>query len=281
MRDISTLRQFQASDGYRFCYRSWLPDARPKGRIIVVHGIRSHGGWYLRSCQRFAEAGYEVHFLDRRGSGLNTAHRGNCLTYRRLIDDIADFVQQQRLSQPWLKTVLMGISWGGKLATALPYRHPGLIDGVILACPGICAKVRPPFTRRLGILLSRLARPDKVYPIPLNDPELFTDDPDAQRFIETDRYGLTEATARFLFASRGLDLYLRRAKGKMTMPVLLLLADGDRIIDNARTRRFALSFPSRQITVIDYRESSHTLEFEREGHPFINDVISWCDRQCR
>lgn len=275
------LQQFQASDGYRFYYRSWEPEGRPKGRIVCIHGIRSHGGWYLRSCQRLAEAGFEVHLLDRRGSGLNTAHRGDCVTYRRLIDDIAEFTQHHSRSKPWLKNYLFGISWGGKLVTALPYRHPGLIDGLILACPGMCAKVRPPLRQRLRILVCRILRPGKVFPIPLNEAELFTDDLESQAYIHDDCHGLTTASARFLFASRGLDVYLRRARRRVTMPVLLLLADGDRIIDNARTRQYALTFPSKQIDVIDYRNAAHTLEFEGEGHPYIKDVVRWCERQNR
>ena len=70
-------------------------------------------GGICGSCQRLTDAGYEVHLLDRRGSGLNTAHRGDCLTYRRLIDDIAEFVQHQSRSKPWVKNYLLGISWGG------------------------------------------------------------------------------------------------------------------------------------------------------------------------
>lgn len=167
---------------------------------------------------------------------------------------------------------------GWKLVTALPYRHPGLIDGLILACPGMCAKILPPISQRLRILWSRILRPSKMFPIPLNEAELFTDDQESQHYINADRHGLTTATLRFLFASRGLDVYLRRARKQVSMPVLLLLADNDRIINNARTRSFALAFSSDEIQVIDYPNAAHTLEFEGEGHPYIDDVLRWCDR---
>ena len=29
------------------------------GRLVFVHGIRSHGGWYGRSCAAFAAAGFD------------------------------------------------------------------------------------------------------------------------------------------------------------------------------------------------------------------------------
>ena len=114
------LRTFRASDGYSFYYRHFPASGTPKARLVFIHGIRSHGGWYARSCRRFADAGFDVYFLDRRGAGLNTAHRGDAPNFRRLFDDVAEFVQHLRAARAWLPIVLGGISWGGKLAVGLP-----------------------------------------------------------------------------------------------------------------------------------------------------------------
>ncbi len=273
------LATFRASDGYAFYYRRWDPPAVPRARLVFLHGIRSHGGWYGRSCARFAAAGFEVHFLDRRGSGLNTARRGDAPGFRRLIDDVAEFLRHLRADRGWLPVFLAGISWGGKLAVGLQHRRPGLADGLILLCPGLRPKVAPPFARRLRIALARLVRPWRTFPVPLNEPELFTASPTWQKFIAEDRFGVTEATARFLSASFGLDVYLRRAARRVTVPTLLLLAERDRIIDNRRTRLFVASFPSRDNRVIDYPEADHTLEFEPDGHPWVRDVIHWIERR--
>ena len=54
------------------------------GRVIFLHGIQSHGGWYPRSCSKVAAAGYEVFFLERRGCGLNSEARGDAPSFRRL-----------------------------------------------------------------------------------------------------------------------------------------------------------------------------------------------------
>ena len=274
-----TLATFRASDGYAFYFRRWAPDGRPRARVVFLHGIRSHGGWYGRSCSRLADAGFEVYFLDRRGSGLNTARRGDCPGFRRLIDDVADFLMHLRRERAWLPVFLGGISWGGKLSVALPYRRPGLVNGVMLLCPGLRPQVRPPLPQRLRIALARGLRPAKQFPIPLNEPELFTAAPEWQTFIDADRHGLRTATARFLFASAGLDVYLRRAARRMNAPSLLMLAGKDRILDNAATRRFALSFPSRDNRVIEYPGAHHTLEFEPDGHPFVSDLVKWIERR--
>jgi len=272
------LRTFRASDGYVSYYRRWDLTGPPKARLIFLHGIRSHGGWYGRSCARFAEAGFEVYFLDRRGSGLNSARRGDVPGFRRLIDDVAEFLKQLRADRGWLPAYIAGISWGGKLAVGLMYRRPGLADGLVLLAPGLRPKVAPPLPQRVRIALARVLRPGRTFPVPLNEPDLFTGSPDWQKFIAEDRFAVTEATARFLFASFGLDVYLRRAARRVNVPTLLLLAGQDRIIDNAATRAFVASFPSRDNRVIDYPEAHHTLEFEPDGHPWVQDVVRWVER---
>ena len=60
--------------------------------------------------------------------------------------------------------------------------------------------------------------------------------------------------------------------------VLLRLAQHDRIIDNAPTRRFVERFASSDREVIEYPGAHHTLEFEPEPDRFVNDLLRWLDR---
>lgn len=274
---MGELATFRASDGYSFYYRRFVPPGVSRARLVFLHGVRSHGGWYRRSCSEFAKRGYEVFFLDRRGSGLNTAHRGDAPSFRRLLDDVAEFVQSLRSDRAWLPIFVCGISWGGKLAVGLPYRKSGVVDGLVLLCPGLAPKVNPPLPRRLRIALASRLRPDNRFPIPLNDPELFTSSTEWQKFIDADPHGLRLATARFLFNSFALDIYLRRAAQRVTIPSLLMLAEHDRIIDNARTRAIVTRFPG-ESTVFEYPGAHHTLEFELPGHPWFQDMVEWLEK---
>jgi alpha-beta hydrolase superfamily lysophospholipase len=272
------LSQFRASDGYAFYTRFYAAVGEPRGRLVFVHGIRSHGGWYTRSCAAFAAAGFDVHFLDRRGAGLNTAHRGEAPAFRRLLDDVAEYVQHLRAERAWLPVVLAGISWGGKLAVGLPYRRPGLIDGMVLLCPGLVPKVAPPLAGRARIAIARVFRPWKFFPVPLNEPELFTADPGWRDYIAREPHGLRAATAQFLFSSFSLDIYLRRAAKRVHVPTLLVLGEHDRIIDNAQTRLYAGRFGT-PVEILDYPGAHHTLEFEPAGHPWVADVANWAERR--
>jgi alpha-beta hydrolase superfamily lysophospholipase len=274
-----TPRTYTLGDGYRCHYRDYPASGSPRGRVVFVHGIQSHAGWYEHSCRRLAEAGFAVSFLDRRGSGQNTEARGDTPSFRRLLDDIAEFLQPLRQQSPSLPTFLAGISWGGKPVVALQRRHPGLVDGLALLCPGFRPRVSPSRKERLAILFSRLTNPRRLFPVPLSDPQLFTAAPRWQDFIRNDPLSIREATARFFVESVRLDLYLRFAVSHVHPPVLLLLAEHDRIIDNVRTRAFVTRFPAADKEIREYAGAHHTLEFEPDPELFIADLIRWLERR--
>jgi alpha-beta hydrolase superfamily lysophospholipase len=277
-----SVRTFQASDGYPWRYR-YYPAApgrpRPPTGVVCIHGIQSHAGWYEYSCSRLSRAGFAVWFLDRRGAGMNERDRGDAPSFRRLLDDLAEFLRDLRTREMESKTFLVAISWGGKLAAALQRRHPVLTDGLALLCPGFCARVRPSLGERLSILWARLASPRRLFPIPLSDPALFTATPRWQQFLRDDPLRLRQATARLLIESARLDGYLHVVPAHVRAPVLLLLAEHDRIIDNAATRRFVDRFASPQKEVIEYAGAHHTLEFEPDPDRYLDDLQRWLERQ--
>jgi alpha-beta hydrolase superfamily lysophospholipase len=273
------VQSFTTGDGYTCRYRLYPPIGPPRAHVVCIHGIQSHGGWYGYSCRRLAEAGYRVFFLDRRGAGLNEAARGDTPSFTRLLDDLAELLAQVRSGDQALPLFLVAISWGGKPALALERRHPGLVDGLALLCPGIKPRINLSLRMRGRVFLARLFLPGLLIPIPLNDPELFTATPHWQEFIRNDPLSLRKATARFLFESYRLDRYLKRAPPYVRIPVLLLLAQKDRIIDNARTRAFVEQLASPDREVIEYPGAHHTLEFEPNPDLFLADLLRWLERR--
>lgn len=262
-----------AGDGYVWKYRRYEPAAPARGEIVALHGIQSHGGWYDASSRWLARHGWGVSFLDRRGSGLNDHDRGDCPSFRRLLDDVDEYVR----TLAGKTVVLLGVSWGGKLAAAYPKRHPGRIAGLVLVAPGIRPRVRPGVLTRLSVLFRRLFQPRRQLPIPLNDPDLFTANAERREFIRNDPSALHTASLRFLFESRRLDVYLRFAAKRVRVPTFVALAGQDRIIDNARTRKFVRRFRG-PAEVREYPGAHHTLEFEQGGPPFLDDLLRWLDR---
>ena len=263
--------EFAASDGYRFALDRYPPrvpeGGEPRGRVVAVHGLRSHAGWYAGSCAKLAAAGYEVCFLDRRGAGRNQRERGDAPGFRRLRLDVAEFLA----AQPPMPTHLMGVSWGGKLALAAS--AVTTVRSLVLVAPGLVPRVQTPFGERLRITAARLVRPAKLFDVPLNAPELFTADPAWQAFLRANPLDTHRVTARFLVGSAALDFRLRRTPNPL--PTLTLLAGDDRVIDNAATRRYAARFAHPASRVVEYPGRAHTLEFEDAGLGFVDDVTAW------
>jgi alpha-beta hydrolase superfamily lysophospholipase len=221
-----------------------------------------------------AEAGFEAFFLDRRGAGLNEQDRGDTPGFRRLLEDVAEFLEGKKSEIPALKTFVVGISWGGKTAVGVEKFRPGLMDGIALLCPGFRPRVSLSLREKCGVAWSRLTRPTRMFPVPLSDPALFTANEKWLPFLRDDPLSQRKATARFLFGSVLLDFYLRNVGPRMRLPVLLMLAGRDRIIDNAQTRRFVERFAGPK-EIIEYPDAHHTLEFEPDPEVYIRDLISW------
>ena len=267
------IRRHTMPDGYPCAVRVWEA-SRPRGQVVFVHGIISHGGWYGRSCSALSQAGLDVHFLDRRGSGLNLQARGDAVHYRQWLEDVESYVASLASDRP---CVLLGVSWGGKQALALARRQPSRYAGLGLLCPGLFARQHASLVQRTALRAAGLAGlQSKRIRIPLQDPALFTDNPKWQEYIRTDPFTLREITLRFALADLELNCFATGSLASLPMPVLLMLAENDRIIHNERVRRFVQQSSSGELKIIDYPAAGHTLEFEPDPTGYIRDLTSWC-----
>ncbi len=309
---LPRIDHYDATDGRRLAVRVWDAVGPPRGRVVFLHGITSHGGWYDRSCHYLAENGFEVHFLDRRGSGLNIDHRaGDADRCETWIDDVSVYLTALAHSPlpdregpgegsptppvntdspsppstlplppfPLHPPVLCGISWGGKLAVAVARQRPHLVRGLGLLCPGLYSPHEPGVLRRLLLAAPKPPRLQgrRVW-IPLRDPALFTDSPKWREYIERDPLSLRTVTVRFARADRRLTRLARRSAPFLHLPMLLMLSGRDRIVDNGRTRIFLGRSPAVHKTLIEYPNAAHTLEFEPDPRPYFRDLADWLSR---
>jgi len=277
-----------AHDGYRFAVRIWdaaqaadnergiAPTRLPRARVFFLHGIISHGGWYESTCEAISQAGFEVHFLDRRGSGLNKAARGDVPSFQTWIRDVTDYVESASTDQR--PAILAGISWGGKLALAAAKDRPHLLGGLALICPGLYSKFSGGLFQRLALGVARRtpARNWRVR-IPLQQPRLFTDDPAWQTHIQHDELVLRKITVRAAWSNLELSHHVEGAERSLEIPTLLMLAGADRIIDNAATRRFFDRIAHRSKRLVEYDQAAHTFEFSAARERYVADFIGWCE----
>jgi alpha-beta hydrolase superfamily lysophospholipase len=271
-------RTFVASDGYPLHVTVWPPAGKPRGHVVMLHGVQSHGGWYRGLGGVLAAAGYGVSFPDRRGSGANAIDRGHTRSARRLILDLVEWLSVVRTEHPGAPLILGGISWGGKLVVIAARRNPELVDGLALICPGLHPRIGVTARERWAIAWAFLTNRRKAFAIPLTDPELFTASPEGQAFIAGDPLSLRTGTAGLLAASFIIDRLVARAPSRIHQPALLMLAGRDRIVNNTSTLAYFRRLASMEQEVIEYPEGHHTLEFEPDPRRYALDLVAWMDR---
>ncbi len=280
MTDIcGRIETYRGCNGDPLVMRHYDPSIEPIATVVLLHGIISHSGWYDSSASYLASRCFNVLSLDRRGSGLNTSHRGDVDNWRSWLDDVVGVCESQRQRGP---VVLLGISWGGKLAPAIARDRPDLLAGFGMLCPGLFAHQQPGPAKKAAMVASgTLGINERRVTIPLQDPALFTDSPKWQKYVGDDPLTLREITLRFAREDHKLTRYARNAGRYIHTPVLLVTAGRDRMIRNARTKHFLSTLASDDKTALEYRTAAHTLEFEPDPEPFYADLADWIARVVR
>ncbi|NLF30124.1 MAG: alpha/beta hydrolase [Planctomycetes bacterium] len=252
------------------------PAAASGPPVVLLHGIASHPGWFEASAGALAAAGHAVYSVTRRGSGTNVDARGHARSVGQLLDDLDRAVDAAVADSGRERVALAGISWGGKYAAcwALDPRRAGRLAALALVAPGVVPRVTLPPDLRLAIAACAVVLPRQRFPIPLNDPALFTDTPERRQFIADDPHRLTAATARFLAVSRLMDRRLARAPaGAIETPTTLLLADRDRIIDNRATQTSLQRLTGGLLRTCTLA-GAHTLEFEPDPTAYFAALVA-------
>jgi alpha-beta hydrolase superfamily lysophospholipase len=243
---------------------------------VFLHGITSHGGWCTRSCHHLRECGFDVHFLDRRGSGLNAQHAGDVDRHTTWLTDVTTYLEQLGSDRP---IVLCGISWGGKQAAAVTRLQPGLVLGLAMITPGLYSHFEPTALQRLALRLPvRQRLQARKLEIPIQRGLLYTDTPKRREFIDRDPLALREVTFRFAQADSRLTKYAKAAAPYIHTPTLMMLAGRDRILKNAPCRAYWSRLGARHKTLIEYPTAVHTLEFESDADRYFADLADWIGR---
>jgi alpha-beta hydrolase superfamily lysophospholipase len=265
------------SDGYVLRGRVWPPTHRNvRHAIIYLHGIQSHGGWFEWSASLLAQHGCAVVMPDRRGSGLNQDNRGDTPSRQRWlldVDELADWAGSEFGAKQF---DVLGVSWGGKQALAWELERVDLVRRLLLIAPGLFPAVDVGARERFRIGRALLTGGKRSFEIPLNDPELFTDNPAGQDFIRNDPLKLTHATARFLWHSRRLDRQLIKAPdGVLRAETTLALAGRDRIIRNEPTEAWLRRVGRGGVRTVRFEDAAHTLEFAADEVPYRTLLEGW------
>jgi alpha-beta hydrolase superfamily lysophospholipase len=261
----SFLSPFTAGDGENIAIHDWpLPDVWPDqdiaGTVIIVHGLGDHAFRYGHVARFLNDQGYHVRAYDQYGHGESGGSRGSLPQAMRLVDDLADVVDNTRRSMHRGQSlILLGHSMGGVVVASFARQQLRPIDGIILSSPAL----DPGLNAVQKFMLATLPR---FVPNLRVDNGLKVDklcrDPQVVRDYKRDHFVHRKVSSRMakFIADEGANIIA--AAPKWLTPTLLLYAGQDALVSPAGSRAFAVAAPTSSV-------QSHC--FEAMYHEIFND----------
>lgn len=270
-------KRLQTADGVDLSLR-WAKAAKPKGSVLVVHGIGEHGARYRNLEEALVPAGWNVFTYDHRGHGLSGGRRTHVAAFDQYADDLQRVYDEVQSLAGEGKVFVFGHSMGGLISTVWAGLRRPAVWGAILSAPPYRIAVPVPKAKILAAkALSRvvpaLALANEV------DPSFLSRDPAVAKAYATDPLVIRTATVRWgaeLLAA--IDRVNARAQ-EVQVPYLLLHGTADKITHPEGSREFHARTASADKTLKLYEGYFHELHNEpaAERAKVFSDVLAWLD----
>jgi alpha-beta hydrolase superfamily lysophospholipase len=274
----STLSSFTAIDGGNLVLQDWPlePTVALRGVIIVVHGLGEHAGRYEPLARQLNTWGFAVRGYDQYGHGESAGKPGTLPSDNRLLDDLADIVDNARARmRARTPLILLGHSMGGLVAArfvSLKIRH---VEGLILSSPALELGLRR-WQHSMLPVLTKFA-PDLSLASGLK-PEYLSDDPVVVANYQAD------CSVHRRLSARLVSFMLSAAKQTLALavhwkvPTLLLYAGADRLLNPQGSRNFAALAPNSVVTAIEFDSLYHEIFNELNPSPVYSALTIWLDK---
>jgi len=221
-------------DGLALSGRIWHVD-RPRGVVVVAHGLGEHGGAYghvARALGRSSQV--DVLAVDFRGHGRSPGRRGVVQRYEDLCGDLRAAIAFAAGRWPGLARFVLGHSNGGQVVLRSALDGGLDVAGAVLSNPALrIAAAVPRWKLGVGRVLRRVA--SAVTLRTSVDLDTLTRDPAMieERRADPLRHSRINGPLFFGLIAGGADV-ARRAR-EFRLPVLLVLGGADPLIDAAFT----------------------------------------------
>ena len=261
-------------DGIPLHWWVGIPET-PRGLVLVVHGFLEHSGRYDRLIAALNAAGFATARFDCRGHGVSGGTRAYIRTYGDYLCDLERIREEVTPLAPKIPLFLLGHSQGGLmvLSYALDPLGEG-VAGVIAMSPAVGFDANTPaWKETLGRLMSR------IWPtLSLDagiDPDILTHVRESVEWRNNDPLVGTKATARWFTETLAAQAQLRGATGSWSLPVLVMAAGDDRLVDNAATKRFVDALPVEDKTWRLWDAMYHELLHETVHAEVEGEIVEW------
>jgi alpha-beta hydrolase superfamily lysophospholipase len=270
---------FAGFGGIELYEQSWRPTSRPRGAVILVHGLKDHSDRYAATAVKLVQRGYAVHAFDLRGHGRSAGPRVYVDSFSDYVADLAIFAERVRAREPNRPIFLFGHSMGGAIATLYTIDKKPDLRGLVLS--GAALKPGQSISAPVIATTKVLAVIWPELPVLDLDLEQFSRDPavvaEAHKDpLVTQGSGPAKTAAEVL---RGIDR-IQDSMDEVSPPLLILHGGADKVTDPEGSRQLKVRARSSDKTLIVYDGLYHDLLHEPEKDRVFGDLVAWLDARC-
>ena len=274
----ATEERLATTGGLTLFVRSWRPDAKARGLVVIVPGFNSHSGYFGWVAEQLTAAGLVVYALDLRGRGQSDGERFYVEKFTDYVDDASAVVTLAKSREPGLPTFLLGHSAGGVVACLYALDYPRELTGLI--SESFAHEIpAPDFALAVFKGLGHLA--PHAHILHLKN-EIFTRDPMAVQAMDADPLIAHETQPTQTLAEMvRADERLKKEFSSMTLPVLILHGTADQATRPSGSKRFYEMVGSQDKTLKLYDGHFHDLLNDLDKEVVMADITDWIVRRLR
>ncbi len=262
--------------GGRIFWRAWLPDARARGVIALVHGVAEHSGRYEHVGRRLADDGFAVYALDHIGHGRSGGRKGNVDSVDGAADNVVTLLDIASGQHPGVPRFVLGHSMGSLITLYLATRGPLDVAGIAVSAPPLVIDAGNPVQRLLAPLLMRWTPNLGVLKL---DSSTISRDPEVVRAYDNDplvfRGKLPARTAAQILLNTGT--VVQRLK-QLTVPTLVMQGTADTLANPAGADIIERDAGAQDLTVLRYPGLYHEIFNEPEQDQVLTDLLDWLNK---
>jgi len=275
----STLSAFVTRDGAHLAVQDWPlePGVQSRGMVLMVHGLGEHAGRYDHVARRLNSWGFSARAYDQCGHGESAGLPGSLPTDTRLLDDLADVLDDTRQHMPQgVPLILLGHSMGGLVVGRFVSLGMRKVDALVMSSPALDPGLSA-FQKFLVAVLPSIA-PNLRVGNGLK-PEYISHDPAVVKAYLSDRLvhdRISARLARFIATAGPATVALAP---QWSVPTLLMYAGDDRLLNPAGSRAFTQSAPKQVVTSVCFDALYHEIFNELDATPVFEALQHWLDQR--
>ena len=274
----ATEATFVSHDGVSLHYRHW-PAAKPSGRaMLLFHRGHEHSARWQGTVDALGLDDTDIFAWDARGHGASPGERGSAEHIGILIRDVDAFVRHVAKTHgiPMEEMVVVSHSVGAVVVAAWVHDFAPPIRGLVLATPALRVRLYVPFAVPALRFRQRFIGPGYVKSYV--KAKMLTHDPEQARI-----YAADSAIFRQIAVNVLLDLYdtgtrLIADAGAIRVPVMMLAAGSDWVVENSAIQEFFDGLSSMDKTLHVLPGFYHAVFHERERSLVVNHVREFATR---